>query len=291
MQTRRSDHGLVGFADSVGDDAQVDSLLIRLVGNTDSPADVDELDADVQGVLDFNHQLEQHLGGIDKVVGVQLVGGDHGVQPEMLDPLVFHRAIALDELLLGESVLGFLGFPDDRVSLAKRAGIVAKAEKFRQPDVFFQIGDVTDVIQVDNCAQLLGFLILLIGGVIGGEHDVLSGKAYFFRENQLREGAAVGAESFLFEYFQDVGIRRGLDGEVFAKSRRPREKLFQFAGVLPNRLFIIDVKRSRVGCDNAFDLVLGKGNVLARHDLLPRFELGRRIEREITKVKGILDKI
>jgi hypothetical protein len=31
--------------------------------------------------------------------------------------------------------------------------------------------------------------------------------------------------------------------------------------------------------------------VLARHDLLPCFELGRRIEREITKVKGILDKI
>ena len=56
----------------------------------------------------------------------------------------------------------------------------------------------------------------------------------------------------------DGGVRQRLDGELLAESRRPGERLLQRADVLPNGMFIVNMKRRGVFFYDFLQLGMGK---------------------------------
>ena len=85
--------------------------------------------------------------------------------------------------------------------------------------------------------KLAGFLELDGGGIVGRKHDVRADDPRLFRQHQFRQRAAVGPESFAFQYFQDEWIRGGLYGEILFESLIPLKRLEQTPRVFPDALF------------------------------------------------------
>ncbi len=77
---------LVEFADLGRHAGDVEGLLVGLVGDTQTTADVDELEADIQLGRDPFRPFQQHAGGIDHIAVVEFIRGDHGVQAETFGP-------------------------------------------------------------------------------------------------------------------------------------------------------------------------------------------------------------
>jgi len=261
------DHRFVSPAYFIREDIDVHRLVFRFIGNADPTADINELYTDIQGCFYLDGELEKHLGRIDEVVGVQLVGGDHGMHTETLDSLVPNDFVAFENLGLGEAVFRLFRFADDGVALSQGTGVVAEAKKLGDAHIFFQIGDMADIIEIDDGTQLFRLLILHVGGIVGAEHDLFPAKSDFFGQDKFGKGAAVRAEALLLEDLENIGIRCGFHGKEFPESRRPGKGGVQFSCVFTDCLFIVDMKRGRVFFDDCLDLLFCKGKVLCRHAL------------------------
>ena len=149
---------LVGFADPRGELGPVDGLLLGLVGDAEAAAEVHELEADAELLRQVSDKLEEHARRLDVVVEVQLVGDDHGVQAEALHAQLLHGAVALEELLAREAVLGLLGLADDGVALLAAApGCSGSRSARAAPRVSREELDVADVVQVDDGAERRAF--------------------------------------------------------------------------------------------------------------------------------------
>ena len=124
------------------------------------------------------------------------------------------------------------------------------------------------VVQIDVRAEVVGFLHVLRGRVVGGKHNVAALEAAGLTHEQLSIAGAVNAAALLLQNLQQVGVGRGLDGEIFFKALVPTERSDDPAGVLADSLFIVKVERGgNIGGDL---LRLGKGNkrLFLRHDCL-----------------------
>ena len=124
------------------------------------------------------------------------------------------------------------------------------------------------IIQIDVRAEVVGFLHVLRGRVVGGKHDVAALEAAGLAHEQLSIAGAVNAAALLLQNLQQVGVGRGLYGEIFFKALVPTERSVDPAGVLADSLFIVKVERGgNIGGDL---LRLGKGDkrLFLRHDCL-----------------------
>ena len=182
----------VGPADALADGLEVDGVLLGAVGDADAAAEVDEVEPDAEPVVELGGEVEEEDGGVDEVLRVELVAGDHGVQAEALDALGLEHGVGLEELVAGQAVLRLLGLADDGVAALEGAGVVAQADALGQAGDALEEGDVGDVVEVDVGAQGLGLHELLGGGVVGGEHDGVAGQADALGEEQLGQRGAVG---------------------------------------------------------------------------------------------------
>ncbi|OQC71293.1 MAG: hypothetical protein BWX45_01209 [Deltaproteobacteria bacterium ADurb.Bin002] len=82
--------------------------------------------------------MKKNFRRFDKVIRIQLVGGDHGVNAEAPDAFVPADAVAFKKLFARESVFGFFRMADDDVPFFQGAGIVTAADQVRKSGVFFQ---------------------------------------------------------------------------------------------------------------------------------------------------------
>ena len=124
------------------------------------------------------------------------------------------------------------------------------------------------VVQIDVRAEVVGFLHVLRGRVVGGKHNVAALEAAGLAHEQLSIAGAVNAAALLLQNLQQVGVGRGLDGKVFLEALVPAERSVDPAGIFPDTLFVIEVERGgNIGGDL---LRLGKGNkrLFLRHDCL-----------------------
>ena len=216
------------------------------------------------GLLDADSQLEEDACQL-RIIGVRDgVGGEEGVDAKILGTLCSQLLVAVDHLLLGHAVLGVAGLVHDLealfalAQLEHAAGIKAAGDLFGDiADGILQKVDVGDVVQVDGGPQLGGQGKLLSGGVVGREHDLVPGKSAAVGHHQLGEGGAVHAASLLPQDLQDLGVWGGLDGEELPVAGVPGESLVQAAGILPDSLFIIDMKRCGIFFCDLFDHFFG----------------------------------
>ena len=82
LERRRAGGGdrlLVRLLDAAPDVLEVHRLLVGPVGDPYPAADVYELELYPDLLAQLEDEGEQHLRGVDDVVGVELVGGDHRV--------------------------------------------------------------------------------------------------------------------------------------------------------------------------------------------------------------------
>ena len=200
---------------------------------------------------------------------------------ELLCALLHQLFVAVDHLLLGHAVLGIAGLVHDLkalfalAQLEGPAGVIAAEDLLRHPGHPLQKLHHGGVIQIDVSAQLVGLLYILHGGLVGGEHDLVAGKAAGLAEHQLGQGGAVHAAALLLEDLQDDRVRQCLDRKVLLEALVPAEGLVDAADILPDALFVVDVERvgtsSMISCAIAsvrngfFSIITSLSFCAARH--------------------------
>ena len=177
--------------------------------------------------------------------------------------------VCLGHLVLAHAVLGITGVVHDTVAqLEHTARVEAAANGFGHTSNLLEKFDMGQIIQIDVRAEVVGFLHVLRGRVVGGKHDVAALEAAGLAHEQLSIAGAVNAAALLLQNLQQVGVGRGLDGKVFLKALVPAERSVDPAGVLADPLLIVKVERGgNIGGDL---LRLGKGDkrLFLRHDCL-----------------------
>ena len=109
--------------------------------------------------------------------------------------------------------------------------------------------------QVDDGVQVGRELVVLCRSNVGGEHDVMLLYAANIAELQLGQAGAVTAKAFLMQNLDETRVRRCLNSEVFLVARIPRKCFLYLAGVLTDRLLIVNVERSRIGLGDLLHLL------------------------------------
>ena len=245
---------------------QVYRLLPGAVGDADTTSEVDELQLYSQGLFELHRQVEEQRRRFDEIVGIQLVGGNHGVQREAFRAHLTRPAVAVYKLLSGKAVLGLGRLADDVVAALELTRVVAEADQLRHAGMLLQILQVRDVVKIDHRPQLPGLDVLLCRGIVGGEHDILAPYPRHLGKEELRQGRTVGPHALLLENPDNPGVRQGLDGEVILEpSGNPVEGLVEPPGVGPDGSLVVDMKRGRVLPGNLHYLFSGKGQGLGVH--------------------------
>ena len=240
---------LIGLPDALADEGDVVGGLVGEVGHADAAGQVDEGDVAAGLFLQFHRHLEQNGGQGGIVVVGHGVGGQEGMDAELLGAQLLQALEGLGHLGTGHAVLGVAGVVHDLealIALAQgedAAGIVAAGDPLGDiAQGVLQKVDVGDVIQIDGGAQLGGQGELLGGGVVGGEHDVAALEAAAVGHHQLSEGGAVHTAALLLQDLQDLGVGGGLHGEKLFVAGVPGESLVQGAGIFPDALLVIEVE-------------------------------------------------
>src|SRR5208282_4693570 len=167
--------------------------LLGPIGYADAAADVDELEADADGLRDLGCEFEEEPGRLDEIFRVQLVRGHHGMEAESPRSPRLQLPVALEELPAREAILGLLGLADDGVAFLERAGVVPAAYELGYARRLRERLDMRDVIEVDDGARLPSRRELGGGGVVRREHYVLADDPRLPGEDQFGEGARIGA--------------------------------------------------------------------------------------------------
>ena len=266
---------LIGLPHALTDDRDVVGSLVGTVGHAHAAGEVDEGDVSAGLLLQLHRQLEQDTGQSGIVVVGQGVGGQEGVDAELLSALRLQALKRLGDLGGSHAVLGVAGVVhhlEALLALAQlehTAGIEAAGDLLGDvADGLLQEVNVGDVVQVNGGAQLGGQSELLSGSVVGGEHDLSPGKAAAVRHHQLREGGAVHAASLFLQNLQDLGIGGGLHGKILGVAGVPGKGLAQSPGVGTDTLLVIEVEGGGIGLHHLLELLQGNKRLLQGPSLL-----------------------
>ncbi len=257
VQSVRLQNLIIDLMHALADDHNVIGSLVRLVGHTDTAGQVNEVELHTALFLDSDGQLEKLLSQCRIIVIGDGIGGQEGMDAEMLYALGLQDPVALQDLLCGHAVLGILGVVHDGVGdLEISARVVAKAHGLREVSQgLLQLGDVGEVIQIDDGAQLFRQLVLRKRCIVGGEHDLLSTEAAGLGHFQLCTGRAVGTAALLLQNLQNAGIRCCFDSEILTEALIPGKGLVKAARILPNALLVIEIKGCGVALCDALHLL------------------------------------
>ena len=263
---------LVSLAHALADDGDIVGGLLGTVGHAHAAGEVDEGDVAAGLRLQIGGQLEQDAGQGGIVVVGQGVGGQEGVDAELLGAHLLQAGEGLSDLLPGHAVLGVAGVVhhlEALLALAQlehTAGIEAAGDLLGNvADGVFQKVHVADVVQVDGGAQLGGQDEFLGGGVVGGEHDLSPLETTPVGHHQLAQGGAVHTAALFLENLQDLGVGGGLHGKVLGVAGVPGKGPAQGPGVLPDALLVIQVEGSGILLGDLLQLLQGDKRLFHVH--------------------------
>ena len=168
------------------------------------------------------------------------------MQAKPLHAAFLQLTITFEQLCFCESVFGLFRLTDNYIPLSSRSGVVSKTDEFRQTDGRVDIINVADVIQIQNRTKFLGSLKLIHRSVIRSEHDILTPKADFPAENQLRMTRTVSPQSLAANDVQNIRIGKRFDGEVISESGAPRKGGIECLAGLADSCLVVDVKWCRI---------------------------------------------
>ena len=255
---------LVFPAHTLTDGGDVVFSLLRTVGDTYAAGEIDEPNVAACLLPKLYRRLEEDTRQCG-IIGVgEGVGGQKGVEAEMLGAQSPQLAEALGELRTGKAVFGVSGGVHDLEALLTcpdgegAAGVVAAGDGFGDgSDGVFQEIDVGEVVQVDGGPQAGGQLKLLRGRIIGGEHDIRPRKAAAVGQHELCEGGAVRTTALFPQELQNGGSGGGLDGKILPVTWIPGKSGLQFSCVFPDAFLVVEVEGSGIPGRDGPELLQG----------------------------------
>ena len=249
--------------DILADDGDVGGLLLRQIGNAHAAGEVDIPNVAAGLLPQLHRQAEENARQLRIVVVGEGVGGQEGVEAEVLDPLLPQAAERLDQLVPSHAVFGVAGGVHHLKPLLAGpqgehpAGIVAAEHRLRHiAQGLLQEVHQGQVVQVDEGAQLVRQPELLRQSVVGGEHDLPAPEAAAPDQHQLHQAGAVHAAALLPQQLQNAGCGGCLHGKVLLKSLVPGESGLHPPGVFPDTPLIVEVEGGGVGLADLFQLFL-----------------------------------
>ena len=165
----RDENLLVGLSHALADNRDVIGLLIRPVGNAHAAGQVDKGDVGPCLLLKLHRQLKENPCQHRIIFIGHRIAGQKSVDAEMLRSLGLQGDKCLPDLLIGHAVLGIPRIVHNIIAdLEHTAGIVAAADGLGNiAQRLLQAGDMGDIVQVDDGAQLPGIGEFLRGRVVG----------------------------------------------------------------------------------------------------------------------------
>ena len=274
VHARGSEDLLIGLPYALTDGGDVVFRLLGPVGNAYAAGEVDEGDVHAGLVPQLHRQAEQDPGQGGIILVGEGVGGQEGVNAEFPRAHVGKAGEGLGDLSTGHAVLGVAGvvhYLKALPGLGKgeyAAGVEAAADLLGNLSHGAGQGvHQRQIIQVDDGAQLPGQTELIIGRIVGGEHDFLAGDAAALGEHQLRQGGAVTAAALLVQQLEDGGGGGGLHGEVFPEAGVPGKGRLQPPGVFPDTGLVVNMERRGIARRDGVQLRLGDKRCFHGQDL------------------------
>ena len=242
-QPRRGHDLLVAHPHPVADGLDVAPGLLGAVVHADAAGEVDEGEVRAGGVAQPHRQTEQLGGQLGIILIGGGIGGQEGMDAEMLGAQLLEAVDGAGHLILGHAVLGVPGHVHDGVAQAEgAAGVIAQANRLGHRAKACQEIHMGGIVQIDVGPQLTGLLHILAGGDVGGEHHIVTGDAHSLGQQELRVRGAVAAAALLMENLQDVGVGGSLHREKFLEALVPGEGLFQSPGVGTDARFVVNME-------------------------------------------------
>ena len=156
--------------DTLADGGNVVAALVGAVGNADAARKVDELDFCAGALVQADGQFKQDTGQLRVIVVSHGVAGQEGVDAELLGTGSHQFCVCLGHLILAHAVLGITGVVHDTVAqLEHTARVEAAADGLGHARDLFKERNVGQVVQIDVRAEVVGFLHVLRGRVVGGK--------------------------------------------------------------------------------------------------------------------------
>ncbi len=246
IQACRNNHALIELMHIIADLCKVHRLLVGTVWYADAASHVDELNAYACLFVDADGKVEEHAGGLNDVRSIQFVGCNHGMKTKVLDSLLFHDPVAIDDLGRGHPVLSLHRVADDGIAGTVRTGIIPETDGIgSRPNRLLERFYVGNIIQVDDGPEVIGRLEFLRRGVIAGKHDFFAGDAASLGKQQFRQGGAVCSEPLLGQELENGWVGTSFYRIVIAKTGCPSKESLETPSMLDHRFFIVQVERGR----------------------------------------------
>ena len=236
---------VIDLPDTFSDHSDVIWHIIRRVSHAYAAGQVDERDVYVKCAADLQRQLEQLRGEHRIILVGHSITREEGMDAKMFHTLFLKDPHALEQLLLGKSVLGITGVIHDPIGHPEHAArVIAKAHRLREltAEDIFQERNVRDVIKVDDRSELCRKRVFLRRCVVGGEHDVRSVRSYGIREHQFRHRGAVKPKIIVVKDLHDRRVRRRFDGKILTEPGIPGKCRFDSFRILTDPLLIVQIK-------------------------------------------------
>ena len=222
-------------------------LLLRLIGNADTAAEVDKGDMRAGFFLQLNCQLEQNTCQLRIVFIGNGIRSQEGMNTEILYALALEDFISLNNLLMSHTVFCIAGVIHNVVGNGKMsAGIVTAADGFRNVGNLLQKVNMSNIIQIDGYIQFTSQFKVLCRSCIGGEHNLALLKAYGIAHLQLGIGGTVGTAALFAQDLEQIGVRCSLYCEIFFKALVPGKSLVNQTRGATDAGLIIQMEGSRI---------------------------------------------
>ena len=233
---------VVGCVYALADGADVVSLLLGQVGDTDAAGQIDEDDVCVGLALEAHGKLKEDAREFGVVVVGDGVAGKECVDAKVLGALGLEHAEGLEELLGGHAVLGVAGVIHDAVGeLEQAARIKAAADRLgngprnapQRTSMWLMSSKLTMAPSLSASSKSAAGVSLdenmMSWPVMPSERAIM----------KLGIARAIAAAAVFVENGDECRVGIGLDGKVFLKARVPCEGVAHLLHVAADARLVI----------------------------------------------------
>ena len=242
--SRRNQNFLISLPHALAYHPDIIRLLIRVIGNADPTGKIDKGNMCPGFLLQLCRQLKQLSGQCRIVLVGHSIAGKESMYSEFLHALCFQDTEPLKHLLFRKTVFCLSGIvhnirPHGKIS----SRIEPAAQTLRQiPQSLFQKFNMRNIVQVNGSAKLLRQHKFLCRRIIGGKHDILPLHPHRMAQHQFCIRRTIRTAAIFSQNIHQKRIRRGFHCKKLLISPVPGKCLFQSLRVLPDALFIVNMK-------------------------------------------------
>ena len=241
----RNKNLFIDFTHTLSDHADIIRLLIRAVWNTDTAGKINKTDVRAGFLLKLHCKLKHNLCKHWVILICYSIAGKKRMNTKILRAFFFQNTECLKNLICCHSILGIPGIIHNIIAdLEHTARIVTTADGFWNSSCStLHSINVSDIVQVDNSANLIRITKLLFRCVIGRKHDISFSAAKSLCHHKLCHGRTVAATAILLKDLDQIWIGSCFYRKKLLKSFVPAKGFLQRLCIFADSFFIIKMKR------------------------------------------------